>query len=598
MKRILTITALIASGLAAYAQTLILSDSFDTGGTDTTDLNFNQGARQAGSAAPVNFAATTDGPTLTAAGMLNMTTTNGWASVDADPLTTEIGSGSFSIKWKVQHDGAAANWSMFTVLSDVNSNWDLSPMTVNLWHHDFIHMDYGASNNVAGTNLRVDMSPDAVNAAIGGVYDANALNEFEIRAFADNATSGTWGLFLNGAALASGLPYTFEDAAKKLRWNATARTDADWNDLEVTTLSDSDKPDYVFFDNFNGSDSAPGDLNAANWGYGARQTNGQVVAIWADNPNLFTITNNVLHHVGGFLRSEFDYASHLDGNDFEFSFKAAVYELGTEWTSVYLYDETGVDRRDDSRLGIFLTGLGDPGTVGVIYSGTGAAATSQGVGVAEVELAIGGTYSKTNEHTFTFVSIAGTGGTNSYSLLIDGFAIPSATGLPYYFDGAERRIGISSILNDNGADYDDISLKAFIAPTYEEWTSEQGLVGADTNRTADIENGGLGDGMDNLLEYALGGDPNFDDAAAIMPAVTEIVGDNMIYIYRRRVDYAVRGLSYDVNFTFDLVLDPLTNSINNVTGIAPIDSSFESVTNPIPTIYSDDAYFRLDVTEN
>jgi len=70
------------------------------------------------------------------------------------------------------------------------------------------------------------------------------------------------------------------------------------------------------------------------------------------------------------------------------------------------------------------------------------------------------------------------------------------------------------------------------------------------------------------------------------------------YVYRRRVDAAARGLDYDVNYTIDLVGGPITNPANNVTGTAPIDSDFESVSNPIPTIYFDEGFFRLDVTEN
>jgi len=56
----------------------------------------------------------------------------------------------------------------------------------------------------------------------------------------------------------------------------------------------------------------------------------------------------------------------------------------------------------------------------------------------------------------------------------------------------------------------------------------------DTNGTGamtfDAECGGIGDGMDNLLEYTLGGDPTVDDAAAFMPVfdVVDVGGSNII----------------------------------------------------------------------
>jgi len=52
-----------------------------------------------------------------------------------------------------------------------------------------------------------------------------------------------------------------------------------------------------------------------------------------------------------------------------------------------------------------------------------------------------------------------------------------------------------------------------VEASYEAWVADWGLAGSDTNRSADLEYGGIGDGVDNLLEYALGGNPTNDDAA-------------------------------------------------------------------------------------
>ncbi|RKX44165.1 MAG: hypothetical protein DRP64_07050 [Verrucomicrobia bacterium] len=139
-------------------------------------------------------------------------------------------------------------------------------------------------------------------------------------------------------------------------------------------------------------------------------------------------------------------------------------------------------------------------------------------------------------------------------------------------------------------------------PGYAEWVADFGLSGSDTNRTADLEYGGIGDGMDNLLEYALGGNPTNDDAAAIMPTTPGLVesgGTNyVVYIYRRRTDAALRGLVYGINYKFNLVVDSWTPAGTVFeTGYGPIDSKFDSVTNNLPTVCSDEAFFTLEITE-
>jgi len=71
----------------------------------------------------------------------------------------------------------------------------------------------------------------------------------------------------------------------------------------------------------------------------------------------------------------------------------------------------------------------------------------------------------------------------------------------------------------------------------------------------DDENGGLGDGLDNLTEYAFGGDPLVDDAATYLPASVFPDVDNWEYTYRRRADAGTRGLVYNPQFKTDLIYD-------------------------------------------
>jgi len=108
--------------------------------------------------------------------------------------------------------------------------------------------------------------------------------------------------------------------------------------------------------------------------------------------------------------------------------------------------------------------------------------------------------------------------------------------------------------------------------------------------------------MDNLLEYALGGNPTNDDAAAFMPTTPGIMesgGTNyLVYTYRRRTDDGERKLDYNVNVKYNLITDPWAE-IGDLfeEGSGPINSQFELVTNNIPTVYSDEAFIQLKVTE-
>jgi hypothetical protein len=88
---------------------------------------------------------------------------------------------------------------------------------------------------------------------------------------------------------------------------------------------------------------------------------------------------------------------------------------------------------------------------------------------------------------------------------------------------------------------------------YEVWSYTYGLSGDDADEKADVENGGLGDGLDNLMEYALGGNPTNDDAAAVSPDtfMAEAHGTDWFYpVHNRNTD---TNLTFTVGATPDLV---------------------------------------------
>ncbi|QHI68037.1 hypothetical protein [Tichowtungia aerotolerans] len=91
------------------------------------------------------------------------------------------------------------------------------------------------------------------------------------------------------------------------------------------------------------------------------------------------------------------------------------------------------------------------------------------------------------------------------------------------------------------------------------------------------------DGLKNLIEFALGGNPSENDAAAIRPTL-QISGGEAEYCYRRRVDWLPRGLSYSLGISTDLVSAAFTNdtSAYSVLGVSEASGDFEMVTNRIP----------------
>jgi len=139
-----------------------------------------------------------------------------------------------------------------------------------------------------------------------------------------------------------------------------------------------------------------------------------------------------------------------------------------------------------------------------------------------------------------------------------------------------------------------------VEASYEAWTADWGLEGSDTNRSADLEYGGVGDGVDNLLEYVLGGNPTNDDAAIVLPVYSFPDADTWEYVYRRRSDAADRGLTYELLIEPDLTAAIWTNPVPTKyeTGTNTTDSVIHVVTNTIPTDVLDKTFLKLKVTEN
>ena len=253
MKKALIIAAIFAVGLAAQAQTnLVLSDSFNSGlAFATNDLNYNLVGRQAGSSAQLdyyevftNFMPYT---TLTAEGELHL---ESYRSTSTEPFDPKIGTNSFSIKVTGRHIFVATNqWIALSIQSATNAYWDWSPIGIRLFNNGDIDCWYGSAATTSSINRSVYyVTSNAVATAIGGPYDVTANHTFEIKTAAQSATNGTYGFYVDGAAVAAGLPYLFGDDNLRFAWvpNYTNEVpwfpETKWDDLEVNTIPTPEWP--------------------------------------------------------------------------------------------------------------------------------------------------------------------------------------------------------------------------------------------------------------------------------------------------------------------------------------------------------------------
>ena len=368
------------------------------------------------------------------------------------------------------------------------------------------------------------------------------------------------------------------------------------NDRSASTVYDnstfvSDEFDtdgtYLFMDNFDVADTADVNLD-----YATRQAAGGGTASYTYAASGYSIAGGALKNAGsGELSLDKNMGPYLAGEDFEFSFNMAMPDTSGNWSSIYLFDETGADKRGDSRLGFILYGGAHADLIGFSYKGTGASQESEQITVTEVAALTGVPYIKADEHAFKFVSHAVAG---TYDLWIDGVKVRTA--LPYAFDGNDRQIGIIGGLTAGGALYDDISLR-YYSTTYTKWLDDYTLSDSDALPDSNPDT----DDLNNFSEYALGGNPNIDDSAAYLP-VFEVLdaggGSNTVhYIYNRRLDAVVRGLTYGLNTGTNL-LDSLGYvGTTYETDTATIDTDFESVTNEVP-FDGDSGFVELKITED
>jgi len=191
--------------------------------------------------------------------------------------------------------------------------------------------------------------------------------------------------------------------------------------------------------------------------------------------------------------------------------------------------------------------------------------------------------------------------TDTFDLTItDGVTPVTFTGLAFYKSGSSvDRLDFTTNTGGSGtgADFyvDELSIAEKL-PTpsrYDLWATAHNVIGG---KTADDD----GDGLNNLIEYGLGGDPTNSLDRGYLPtgSVLRDQGTNWFdYVYFRRY-VQDSGLTYSVELNHDLLS---TNWVNagyfELPAVQTSDQDFEAVTNRIQ-MTNDTQFIRLRIQAN
>lgn len=125
------------------------------------------------------------------------------------------------------------------------------------------------------------------------------------------------------------------------------------------------------------------------------------------------------------------------------------------------------------------------------------------------------------------------------------------------------------------------------------WAEQHGIA----NDADEMDQDSDGDGINNLLEYALGGNPNVNDAATVMPH-WEVHGSWLDYIFNRRTNYETLGLVYKVETCTNLASNSGWTNASYTELIGLVSGEFETVTNRIEIRATNSQFIRLQVENN
>lgn len=180
---------------------------------------------------------------------------------------------------------------------------------------------------------------------------------------------------------------------------------------------------------------------------------------------------------------------------------------------------------------------------------------------------------------------------------IDGSTITSAVtkAVTFYADSTNKTFFVKTAGADR-AYLNALSLfKVFVDP-YETWLSGYD-VGSDSDMTDDPD----GDALNNLYEWALGGNPSDSNDVGSIPIYEVVVnGESNFfqYVHARRSDADELGLTYYLEWTDDLVSTSWTNANYDIVGTNITGEAFDYVTNRISINAAFSQFLKLVVESN
>ena len=128
---------------------------------------------------------------------------------------------------------------------------------------------------------------------------------------------------------------------------------------------------------------------------------------------------------------------------------------------------------------------------------------------------------------------------------------------------------------------------------YSDWTDQYPTLGSATNHMDNPD----GDELNNLAEYAIGGDPSDPADTGHTPEqkVIDSDGTNWVeYIYARRNDAAERGLEYSLQLSTNLPSNVWTNAPTEEIGSSTLNAEFDIVTNHV-SVSGNQNFIRLRI---
>ena len=132
-----------------------------------------------------------------------------------------------------------------------------------------------------------------------------------------------------------------------------------------------------------------------------------------------------------------------------------------------------------------------------------------------------------------------------------------------------------------------------VTSAYAAWVDGYDLTGSDAAATNDYDL----DGLNNLYEYGLGGDPT-NELDQGYSTSSEIDGAWMYYVYPKRTGPGIVGLDYYLEITDNLIIGPWTDSGYEVTGSnTAFATDFHAISNRVSTAVKDQQFIRLTIEE-